>query len=607
MPIAVVPERMERIQILGSEIVDQIAAGEVVERPAHLVKELVENSLDANAKTIEVSYAQGGRQVEVRDDGFGIHPEDLALAVTRHATSKIKKSDDLWSLNSYGFRGEALATAASVSEVTISTKSETKAGAQINVNFGQLGEVVDSSSEPGTRIRVEKLFENVPARLKFLKSDGAESSQIRKMLRALALVRPEVEFRVKQENRLVDHWPRTTSLLERSKAILNQDELYHVKDSVGGVEIELVYSSPDRTNRTSQGIWIFVQDRYVQDRGLQVAILDAYKNLLMHGEYPFVVARLNLDPSEVDVNVHPTKSQVKFRDSSQMFRILRGTLRKALEGAPWLARLHKSEGNTNENSYRVQDSLSPIEKPQAHNLSFESSAFEKTQLKIKNWNPTQKANENPNDSLATTIVQTPIYEVSHAWSSMHVIGQSQLTYIVAQSNRALVLVDQHAAHERVVFERLMQKWRKKEIEVQKLLFPLTLDFETEIIEGLIALAQDLLNIGIEVEQMGPNTLAVNSIPSLVKESALAPVLEKMGREFAENGGSLVMENVVGDLFATMACHSVVRAGQSLSNEEMSSLLKQMDEFPLSSFCPHGRPVFVEYLFKEIDRSFGRIF
>jgi DNA mismatch repair protein MutL len=602
-----------KISVLSHDVVNQIAAGEVVERPAHLIKELIENSLDAGATKIEVEFTAGGRNVRVSDNGIGIEAADLALALQRHATSKITQSEDLFALQSFGFRGEALASISAVSNLKlISRTPECETAFQVESQFGKISDVIETGANPGTSLVIKELFANMPARLKFLKSETAESTQIKQVLKAFALSHPEIEIRVKQDKPLFA-FKAQASMLARAKEVLGVNEVYENEYEMGAMKVKVVFCSPHEVTGNSKGIWLFVQKRWVQDRSMQAAVLEAYRGLLMHGEYPQVIVDLQIDPSEVDVNIHPTKSQVKFRDPSSVFRIVQRALRAGLEKAPWIP----------SSLTAPVLSQSPVLPEQAYSqVSFAASAeFETTMLRQKvseplaayfarDAAPDRSSQMNESGQSAPLNYASQIYAAPQAqkkfWSSLQVLGQAQQTYILTQNANAMVIVDQHAAHERVNYERLMKSWNDKNFEIQDFLIPLSLQIETSHLESLLAHQKELELMGLFVEAMGPEHLAVRAAPAILKESAIAQSLIELAHEIAEQGGGFAIEKCIMHIFATMACHSSVRAGQALSNEEMQALLVQMDEFALSSFCPHGRPVSVEYPFHKLERDFGRI-
>lgn len=603
---------MSSIEILSPEVVDQIAAGEVVERPAHLVKELVENSIDAGATSVTVEFSEGGRYVKVVDNGKGISREELPKALERFATSKISKSEDLWKLHTFGFRGEALASIAAVSRLNLTSRPPGSAQAyQLLSEFGKKATVDPVGGSEGTSILIQELFANIPARLKFLKSDAAEATQIKTTLKALALAHSGVEFRIYEKNELVYFWPACKSRKDRVEQILEIKPLYEGRAQRENVTAYAVFADPHQVAKTAKNIWLFAQNRWVQDRSMQAAVMEAYRNLLMHGEYPVAAVWVEVDPEYIDVNIHPTKSQVKFHNPSLAFRAVAAALRETLEQAPWLpsAVKEKSESTSPSPAFPPSPSVQS---------SFGHQDFHVTQYAKKDFSlqvAAQQAEQRREALQAnfrgveTADKENPFVKKVPAatyWSTLEILGQANLTYIICQSRDKIVFVDQHAAHERVVFERLMSAWQGGKMEVQEFLFPLAVDLTPDKVEAIQALFPDLEKLGVYVESLGPTTVGVKAAPALIKESILSSVLDKMATEAVELGGSFRMEKVVGDICATMACHSVVRAGQALSIEQMKSLLAEMDEFPLSSFCPHGRPVSVEYPFQKLEKDFGRI-
>lgn len=617
------------IEVLSPEVVDQIAAGEVVERPAHLVKELVENSLDAGATAITVEFSDGGRYVKVVDNGKGIPPEQLPKALERFATSKISKSDDLWKLHTFGFRGEALASIAAVSKLNLTSRPPGSEKAhQLLCEFGKKTSVDPVGGSEGTVITIQELFENVPARLKFLKSPAAEATQIKTTLKALALAHAEVEFRVYEKNELISFWPACKSRKARVEQILEIKPMYEGQAHRENVTAYAVFADPHQVAKTARNIWLFAQNRWIQDRSMQAAVMEAYRNLLMHGEFPIAAVWIEIDPEYIDVNIHPTKSQVKFHNPSLAFRAVQAAVRETLEKAPWTpeARISESPKATEPltlNDFAPREALrTPPSQSSFHHQSFQTTQYKKKDFPLQiateqaeirreaislatDFRQKEKDEENPFVKVVGK-TEVAVKTKGSYWSSLEVLGQANLTYIICQSRDKLVFVDQHAAHERVVFERLMEAWRGGKMEVQEFLFPLAVDLTPDKVEALQNLFPDIEKLGVYVEVLGPTTVGVRAAPTLIKESILSSVLDKMAGEALDLGGSFSMEKVVGDICATMACHSVVRAGQALSTEQMKNLLLEMDEFPLSSFCPHGRPVSVDYPYVKLEKDFGRI-
>lgn len=615
------------IQILSPEVVDQIAAGEVVERPAHLVKELVENSIDAGATRVHVEFFDGGRIVKVIDNGKGMAPEDLPKALERFATSKISKTDDLWSLRTFGFRGEALASIAAVSKLTLtSRRSGDEQAHQLISEYGRKKDLDKVGGSQGTTILIENLFDNTPARLKFLKSDSAENTAIKTTLKAMALSHFDVEFRIQENGKLVSFWPACKNRKDRVEQILEIKPLFEGEAVRENVRAYAVFADPHNVAKTSKNIWLFAQNRWIQDRSLQAAVNEAYRNLLMHGEYPIAAVWVETDPDCVDVNIHPTKSQVKFQEPSLAFRAVAGALRSTLEQAPWIVRNTENTiqaGAPVAGSATTADGLSSAMPMPQQNLSFQDRSLDVTQFQKKEFNfpksvPSSSVQQpqttyqalaeaaSGRESFAPAGTSAATDAPMGYWSSLEVLGQANLTYIVTQSREKIVFVDQHAAHERVVFEKLMTAWKGGKVDIQDFLFPLAIDMSPEKVEGLLTMAKEIERLGVHIEALGPGTIGVKAAPLMIKESSLSGVLDRMATEIVDQGGSYSLERTVGDICATMACHSVVRAGQSLSHDQMKNLLRDMDLFPLSSFCPHGRPVSVEYPFYKLEKDFGRI-
>ena len=591
---------MSLIKSLSEETISQISAGEVVERPSHLVKELIENSLDAGAKEIEIDFDQGGRFVRVKDNGNGISKSEMPLALARHATSKIQKTEDLWSLNTYGFRGEALASIASVSDFTLISGQKGKDCYKLRQVFGKEESSDLVSESEGTTVIIRSLFENTPARFKFLKSEGAENSSIKTTLKALALSQPQINFRVLQKGKLLFYWSSQKNLLKRVAQVLGEKEFYWTEETKGAYKIQAVISPPHHTLKNKKSSWFFVSGRWIESRVIQAGLMSAYRGLLMHGEYPLAVIQITGPSDEIDVNVHPAKSQARFKDSSFIFKLVESPIRRLLEQAPWTKKINSAS----------------LAKPE-ENLNFSSSEFKKTNWPIKQqeystqalsqlaWREEdfpQTKNEEPNP-LSYKINSEP---KQSSWSHLQVLTQAHLTYIVCQSEKALVFIDQHAAHERIIYERIFQSWQKGSMEAQNQLVPIILDLEEGQASTLLELNQSLKKLGVQLESLGPQSLAINSYPPIIKEKALQEGLLFLAKQRLETGDSFSFERVVSDLCASLACHSAIRAGKSLNLEQMQELLKQMDEFPLSSFCPHGRPVFVEYPISKLEKDFGRI-
>ena len=632
------------IQILSKETISQISAGEVVESPSHLIKELIENSIDAEATEIEVNFDQGGRFVKVKDNGCGISKKEMPLALDRYATSKIKKTEDLWKVNSFGFRGEALASISSVSDLTLISGLKTgDSSYQLRSRFGNRDLLENSHESQGTVVIVRSLFENTPARFKFLKSEGSENSAIKNTLKALALSNPKICFRILQKGKLLFHWPGRDHLKDRSAQVLNCKELYFTEAQRGDYFLSAVLSPPHITLKNRKSSWFFVQNRWVESRVIHAGLMSAYRGLLMHGEYPLAVVKIKGPPDEIDVNVHPTKSQIRFKNSSFIFKCVESPIRQLLEQAPWTKKItspsqspqeknlemnpkffKQTNWKQNHEPYPNKEVLSQM-KWEPKDLSSQempnafSSQEDKTTQGIKDSNDSQEApiaffyqralnsNLKPRSyKMKELKVKTDSQLHKSSWSDLQILAQAHLTYIVCQSSHSLVFIDQHASHERILYERIMNSWSLEDIEKQKLLIPIVLELEEGQSQALLGLKKELEKLGVEIESLGPESVLVASAPSVLKEKALQEGLLFLAKQRVETGDHFAFERVISDLSATMACHSAIRAGKSLKWDQMTALLKQMDEFPLSSFCPHGRPVFVEYPISKLEKDFGRV-
>ena len=621
---------LKPIHQLSQEVVNQIAAGEVVERPANMVKELIENSMDAGASKIEIHFSEGGRFVQVKDNGCGIRDSELNLALSPHSTSKISSLKDIWTISSYGFRGEALASISEVSDLTLLSKTEDQGqAARLRSEFGKKMPMENVASEKGTTVIVKNLFQNTPARLKFLKSEASETSLIKNTIKAMALSHPQVEFKVLHKGKLLFYWPAAENLQKRVEGVLSFKNTFYTKTKYNDIKVEAVMCAPNETAAHRRQMWFFIGGRWVEDRTIHSAVMSAYRGLLMHGEYPLVVLHLYCRQEDLDVNVHPSKSKVRFKNSSPVFKAVHHSLRAVLEKAPWI----------NKKRSREQDQETELPFP---NVDFDKTHFHKKDSDLYNYsgktrfqkdysvspssdNNTQGFPE-PSSPLASTIQNMKMEPEGFIkdslsgetkkeekekegkqgyWSSLYILSQAHLTYILAQTREAIVFIDQHAAHERVLYERLMLSWSTGKGEVQNRLIPLALDLDESLVKSLLSVQKELLKMGIEMECSGPDGLVIHSAPAVLTDVALQKALVQMADEIKSLGGSFAIERKISDLCATMACHSAIRAGKVLSKEEMKELLIQMDDFPLSSFCPHGRPVFVEYPLSRLEKDFGR--
>lgn len=667
------PLNFPRVIHLEDSVIDQIAAGEVLERPAHMVKELIENAIDAGATEIELHLGEGGRSLTLIDNGIGFNPEDLTLALQRHTTSKLKQSSDLWDLSTYGFRGEALASIAAVSKMNIRTHRRGEKCVELQSEFGKVTTVVDSSLDYGTRIEISDLYQNMPARLKFLKTDATEVLEIKKVLYAFGLCQSNVSLKLFYRDHLEFFWPaakikKTDDLVDhvqndhaesldgqlnqedlnvdyinrkeiegRSQNILETKELYLHKKTFGDISVEVHLAPPHETAKSNRKLWVFVQKRWVQEPMILSAIRDGFQNSLLPHEYPIGAVFVEVPKDFVDVNVHPTKSKVKFKDQSVIYRAVRNCIMDFVESSPWRQGFLNQESSLkSDTSNSAHDSIynhysdflksegyldSPKQqtgfelkayrssnnfdqKPSPSRQFLESKPKESLQVINLNTDPIQVSYSNPE---VLDYVTTSKPDKENLWANLVVIGQVAKTYIVTQNQSEIIYIDQHAAHERCLFEKLWQRFKKGEaLETQRHLIPLTFKVDDEsLIEAFLKNQSGLERLGICFEQSGPTQIELIETPAMIKDSAVLKSLSIMVEQMLETGQSFVFEDVVSDIFATQACHSAIRAGQILSLAEMEELLDLMDDYSTTSYCPHGRPVFVRHTFAQLEKEFFR--
>ncbi len=591
------------IRILPDALVDQIAAGEVVERPASVAKELVENALDAGARRVRIEVRGGGAElVAVTDDGIGMTHAEARLALRRHATSKLATAGDLTRISSYGFRGEALPEIASVSRLRLRTRARGSAeGVELVLEAGEIVDARPAGGPEGTRIEVADLFGRVPARRKFLKSPQTEWAHVADWASRMALARPGVHFELVRDDRAALVWPATDDAMARLAAVLSEADaaaMVEARRAEGSAEAHVLVSRPDRHRPTAEGLYLFVNGRPVRDRLLRHAVLEPYRDVLPRGRFPAAVVFVRIAPEAVDVNVHPAKWEVRFADPRALHHLVSSAVAQALGGRAWLAggaapagqgwrRLAAPE--------RVADGGPPdwtLAAPAAP-LRGERSGFAE---------PLAPA----------AFTGEPGAEPRIRFSELRLLGQLQCTYLLAESPGALLLVDQHAAHERVLYERLRAAWRSGAPAQQALLLPVTVDLAPAACAAILAAGDATRALGFEIEPFGETTLAVRAVPALLGEADPAAAVAGLADELlaAERDGAAAAPGLrslpgADRLIATLACHSARRKGEALDPREQRALLAALDEIPFAPCCPHGRPVAVPIDLAEIERRFGR--
>lgn len=583
------------IRILAPEVASQIAAGEVVERPASVVKELVENALDASAKTVKVEITTAGRKlIRVADDGAGIPADELALAVERHATSKLVSADDLFRIATLGFRGEALASIGSVSRLTITARVlEASAGARLRVEGGMIGKVEKVGAPVGTVVQVEDLFYNVPARLKFLKQDGTERRVIDALLTRYALAYPEVRFKLSEDNAVSLQTSGDNDRRAILAALYGVDvarQMLEVVSEEEGFKLSGFISPVALTRSNRKEITFFINGRWVQDTSLTTALLQAYHTLLMVGRYPLAALFLEVPPGEVDVNVHPAKAQVRFRNPDKVFSFIQRSTRRAI-----LAYVPVPQGLT-QNLWASASSQPRQVDPAwglAHDADWRPAANDEgsslTGQPFSSVRPLAEAVQIPAPA------QVPL---------LRLIGQIGATYLVAEGPDGLYLIDQHAAHERVLFEKLMAQHEKNSIPSQALLTPAVVNLPPASAKLLEEQLIVLEHFGFHIEPFGSNAFQVRAMPALFAKSEPVAALRALVEDFEEDEAPLQDEieaRVAGRVCKRMA----VKAGQVLNTEEQRALLNDLEACVSPRTCPHGRPTMIHLSVDMLERQFGR--
>ncbi|MBE7433688.1 MAG: DNA mismatch repair endonuclease MutL [Anaerolineales bacterium] len=587
------------IRLLSSEVSSQIAAGEVVERPASVVKELTENALDAGATNISISIMDAGRTlVEVADDGTGIPADELALAASRHATSKLVQSGDLFHIRTLGFRGEALASIGSVSHMTITSRVESaKEGARLKVEGGVSGKVEKVGAPKGTVARVENLFYNVPARLKFLKTDVTERRAIDSLVTRYTLAYPTVRFRVmdgKQTTLQTAGDGDRRAILAALYGVDVAKQMLEVMAGEEGMTLTGFISPVSLTRSNRKEITFFINGRWVQEVSLNSALLQAYHTLLMVGRYPLTALFLDMAPEEVDVNVHPTKAEVRFRAQDKVFSFVQRSVRKALLAYTPVPAV----------SPQLWGSRSRTDELPRREVGIDWSIGHDEELKVESGVLTSM--ESASDGSPVSNLRSPNSQSAFSTGVplLRLIGQIGATYLVAEGPDGLYLVDQHAAHERVLFEKLMAQHENKSIPAQSLLTPEIVTLPPQSSKALVEQLVFLNHFGFEVEEFGTNTFQVRAMPVLFAGGSPASALKALVEDFEEDENPLAAE-VEARLAARVCKRLAVKAGQALTSEEQRSLLNDLEACQSPRTCPHGRPTMIHLSVDMLERQFGR--
>ena len=608
------------IRELPDVLISQIAAGEVVERPASVVRELVDNAIDAGARLITLRLLGGGiRLISVEDDGCGIPAEELAVALKRHATSKIVNLQDLESVATMGFRGEALAAINSVSEMSLSSRTEEASSAFIL--DGQTGEVKPAARAIGTTVEVKELFFSTPARRHFLKSENTELAHCIEAVRRHALVRPEVSFAIWHEGKIAAQWrshPGEAGWNQRLADVLGEEFVassVNIDFRSGPVHVRGRAGTPDAARARADQQFAYVNGRFVRDKVITHGARSAYEDVLHGHRQPVYVLYLQMDPTRVDVNVHPTKIEVRFRDSREVHQAMRHAIESAL-AVPRAQLLSTTSAIAQSNAPSTASSSAPAQNTWAQrgmafgaNRLNEDPARAMADLKALWSNPLQVEEESPAGfSSAKIQLQTAPAVASqgeHEWPLGRAIAQLQGVYILAENTQGLVVVDMHAAHERIVYERLKQQLDTTQITSQPLLIPASFSATPQEIATAESCADVLMQLGLEVSALSAKTLAVRAVPTSLAQGDCVELARSVLAELAQHDAATVVQRAQNEILATMACHGAVRANRKLNLDEMNALLRQMEATERSDQCNHGRPTWRQVGMRELDALFLR--
>jgi DNA mismatch repair protein MutL len=625
------PDRPTRplrpIQALPDQLISQIAAGEVIERPSAVVKELLENALDAGATHITVRLEQGGvKRIAITDNGRGIPPEQMPLALARHATSKIASLTDLENVGTLGFRGEALASIASVAQLTLTTRTADAAHAW-EIIGSQEGSVVPASGAPGTTIDVQDLYFNTPARRKFLKSEQTEYGHCAEVVRRIALARPDVTFSLTHNGKTVDHWS-IGEFAKRSAHILG-DEFANARlpldESAGPLRLHGFVGLPTASKARADGQYFYVNGRFVRDKLLVHAVRAAYQDVLHGDRYPSYALSLDLDPALVDVNVHPSKIEVRFRDSRSVHQFVFHAVSHALAATsatsfgnapapqaagngplPWMRDQQGQPQPQYQNEFGAQlrpnfstGGFGVAQNTTEYGAMFQPGVQTNLDMASTFGNGTTPDAFSMPGSANTQSLPADDFPLGFALAQLHGI------YVLAQNSKGLVVVDMHAAHERILYEQLKNALDDNSMFVQPLLIPVT--FYADAVEvGTVEEHQETLSaLGFDIAAMSPTTLAVRAVPALLKNADAQTLARDVLRDVREFGGSRVLLERRNELLGTLACHTAVRANRSLTVPEMNALLRQMEATERADQCNHGRPTWSQLALSDMDKLFLR--
>jgi DNA mismatch repair protein MutL len=600
---------MGNIRILPDSLVSKIAAGEIVERPSSIAKELVENALDAGSTLINVELGAGGKRlIRVSDNGLGMSRDDALLSLERHATSKLKSIHDLNAISTLGFRGEALPSIAAVSRFSITTRTEGDiVGVRISVWGGTIKSVEETGCPVGTCVEARDIFYNTPPRLKFMKTTDTELRNVLDVVQRESLSRPDVRFEVSHNGKATICLPERASVEDRLPDIFPETALYRLHMEVDGILIRGFISGPDDARSTTQRLYTYVNSRPVKDRILTRMAIDSYGTLLEKGKFPQGMLSIDLPYEEVDVNVHPTKNEVRFRKSNFIGDSIKAAVFEMLGGAPWIKGYHDKVENAVNRFYERNEHFGTRVLDRGRQAFRRQSAEDRPETgKIPRFGSEnivfhKRVETHPmNPRTPGPLLQEGYF------SSLKILGQIGELYIVCESGEGMILIDQHAAHERLNYEKLKRAQSHNcRQERQELLLPITLElppYEAHILKEYL---NDLENLGIEIEEFGKDSFVIRSIVPMLESKNIKGLIKDILGEIASMDKEKTLTERLDILIATIACHSSIRAGETLNHQKIIALLGQLDKADFPHSCPHGRPVAREISFEELDRMFKR--
>jgi DNA mismatch repair protein MutL len=579
----------KRIQVLPERIAQKIAAGEVVERPASVVKELMENAIDARSSEIVVELKAGGLQlIHVIDNGEGIDQEDIPLALQRFATSKIRRVEDLYDIHTLGFRGEALPSIASVSHMIIKSRvAQALSGTRIICEGGAIKETSEIGCPVGTEVEVRDLFYNFPVKRKFLKSIRSELRQALSQFLRLGLGHPSISFKLIHDDRVIQELVSSESTAVRIEAVLGgaiYEQLRPIASEEEEVQISGFASLPSFSRGTTEGIYLFVNDRFVRDRMVLKAITDAYRHVIPSGKFPTVLLWITLPPSAVDVNVHPTKAEVKFRDPERVFHAVHTVLRAFHEPLP------QALGSSSREEVIPEFKEREIPFPSLPISLQPRGALSRSRM---------------GEDIPSVREEAPSEWTAEPRHSLHLLGQAFNTFLICEVDEGLLFIDQHAAHERLLFEKFKRQIETQSVPVVKLLIPRLVELSAEESLALESSLGELHSLGFEIDQAGQKVYAIRSVPAVFDQIDPQEVLREVLQETAVLSQRGKGTDILHTLLITLACHSAIRGRASLQQEELEQLVGDLSFLRLSSTCPHGRPIFFLLPREELNRQFKR--